>query len=43
MQAYRKLTEELKALELGVVGSFARGCHDAGIRGSIPVGATMFS
>ena len=23
--------EELKALELGVVGSFARGCHDAGI------------
>ena len=23
--------EELKALELGVVGGFARGCHDAGI------------
>ncbi len=23
--------EELKRLELGVVGSFARGCHDAGI------------
>ena len=23
--------EELKALELGVVGSFARGCHDANI------------
>jgi uncharacterized protein YbjT (DUF2867 family) len=23
--------EELKALELGVVGSFARGCHDGGI------------
>jgi uncharacterized protein YbjT (DUF2867 family) len=23
--------EDLKALELGVVGSFARGCHDAGI------------
>lgn len=24
--------EELKRLELGVVGSFARGCHEAGIR-----------
>jgi hypothetical protein len=23
--------EELKRLELGVVGAFARGCHDAGI------------
>jgi uncharacterized protein YbjT (DUF2867 family) len=23
--------EELKALEIGVVGSFARGCHDGGI------------
>lgn len=23
--------EELKRLELGVVGTFARGCHDAGI------------
>jgi len=23
--------EELKALEIGVVGGFARGCHDAGI------------
>ena len=23
--------EQLKALELGIVGSFARGCHDAGI------------
>ena len=24
--------EDLKALELGVVGSFARGCHDGGIQ-----------
>src|ERR1700679_2132365 len=24
--------EELKRLELGVVGAFARGCHDAGTR-----------
>ncbi len=23
--------EELKRLELGVVGAFARGCHDAGV------------
>jgi uncharacterized protein YbjT (DUF2867 family) len=24
--------EELKALEIGVVGGFARGCHDGGVR-----------
>jgi uncharacterized protein YbjT (DUF2867 family) len=27
----RRSEEELKRLELGVVGAFARGCHDAGI------------
>lgn len=31
--------EELKALELGVVGGFARGCHDAGIERFAPLSA----
>ena len=31
LESRRWSEEDLKGLELGVVGAFARGCHDAGI------------